>query len=174
VPAPVNQGEDYLAAAVLTDLLAEGTASRLHQRLVKREQLASRVGGMLGTFGDPFDTRDPTMLQLLAFHPPGAVDPLLAALDEEVAAVAAGAATDDEVDRVVTTMTAQSLRGLDDIMNRALAAGVAEQQRNRAEIVGELPALLAAVTVDDITRVASRWLQPDSRAVLEVVPGGGQ
>jgi predicted Zn-dependent peptidase len=174
VPDPVNQVEDYLAAAVLTDLLAEGTASRLHQRLVKREQLAARVGGLLGTFGDPFDMRDPTMLQLVAFHPPGDVGPLLAALDEEVAAVAAGGATDEEVDRVVTTMTAQSLRSLDDIMNRALAAAVAEQQRDRAEMVSELPARLATVTPEDITRVAGQWLRPNSRAVLEVVPGGAR
>jgi predicted Zn-dependent peptidase len=172
VPDPVAELEDYLAAAVLTELLAEGTASRLHQRLVKRDRLATHVGGMLGTFGDPFDVRDPTMLQLLAYHPPGAVEPLLAALDEEVAAVAAGGVTGDEVDRVVTTMTAQSLRSLDDIMNRALAAAVAEQQRHRAELVSELPARLADVTADGVTAVAGRWLQPTSRAVLEVVPGG--
>ena len=68
VPDPINEWEDYVAAAVLTDLLADGTASRLYQRLVKRDQLASHVGAMLGTFGDPFDVRDPTMLQLLAYH----------------------------------------------------------------------------------------------------------
>jgi hypothetical protein len=28
------------------------------------------------------------------------------------------------------------------------------------------------VTPDDVTRVAGQWLQPNSRAVLEVVPGG--
>jgi zinc protease len=172
VPDPVNQWEDYVATAVLTDLLADGTASRLYQRLVKREQLATHVGGMLGTFGDPFDMRDPTMLQLLAYHPPGDIAPLLAALDEEVAAVAAGAATDEEVDRVVTTMTAQTIRRLDDIMNRALAAAALEQQRGRAELLSEIPAVLAAVRPDDIRRVAGEWLQPDSRAVLEVVPGG--
>ena len=60
-----------------------GTASRLYQRLVKRDQLATHVGGMLGTFGDPFDMRDPTMLQLLAYHPGGDIEPLLDALDEE-------------------------------------------------------------------------------------------
>jgi zinc protease len=174
VPDPVNEVEDYLAAAVLTELLAEGTASRLHQRLVKRERLAVGVGGMLGTFGDPFDMRDPTMLQLLAYHPPGDLDPLLAALDDEVAAVAGGGATEEEVDRVVTTMTAQTLRGLDDIMNRALAAGVLDQQRDGAELLGELPARLSAVTADDVTRVASRWLRPGSRAVLEVVAGGAR
>jgi len=174
VPDPIKQFGDYTAAAVLTDLLADGTASRLYQRLVKREQLATHVGGMLGTFGDPFDMRDPTMLQLLAYHPGGDIEPLLGALDEELAAVASGAATEEEVDRVVTTMTAQTIRRLDDIMNRALAAAALEQQRGRAELLGELPAALAAVTPDDVTRVAGKWLQPRRRAVLEVVPGGGQ
>ena len=172
VPDPINQFEDYVAAAVLTDLLADGTASRLYQRLVKRDQLATHVGGMLGTFGDPFDMRDPTMLQLLAYHPPGAVDALIASLDDELAGVVAGGATDEEVDRVVTTMTAQTIRRLDDIMNRALAAAALEQQRGQAELLSEIPAVLAAVTPDDITRVAAEWLQPNSRAVLEVVPGG--
>ena len=164
VPDPVNEVEDYLAAAVLTELLAEGTASRLHQRLVKGDRLATHVGGMLGTFGDPFDMRDPTMLQLLAYHPPGDVDRLLAALDEEVAAVADGGATDDEVDRVVTTMTAQSLRSLDDIMNRALAAAVAEQQRSRAELASELPARLSACSHRLATRVMSSAVTAASRA----------
>jgi zinc protease len=172
VPDPINQFDDYVASAVLTDLLTEGNASRLYQRLVKRDQLASHVGGMLGTFGDPFDMRDPTMMQLLAYHPGGDIEPLLDALDEEVAVVAGGGATEEEVDRVVTTMTAQTIRRVDDMMNRALAAAALEQQRSRAELLGELPALLAAVTPDDVTRVASQWLQPNSRAVLEVVPGG--
>jgi predicted Zn-dependent peptidase len=172
VPDPVNQWEEYVASAVLTDVLADGTASRLYQRLVKRDQLASHVGGLLGTFGDPFDVRDPTMLQLLAYLPAGGVDPLLDSLDEELAAVWAGGVTEEEVDRVVTTMTAQTIRRLDDIMNRALAAAAFEQQRSRAELLSEIPGLLAGVTPDDITRVAVQWLQPTSRAVLEVVPGG--
>jgi predicted Zn-dependent peptidase len=172
VPDPINEFEDYAAAAVLTDLLADGTASRLYQRLVKRDQLATHVGGLLGTFGDPFDIRDPTMLQLLAYHAGGDITPLLDALDEELEAVTAGAATEEEVDRVVTTMTAQTIRRLDDMMNRALAAAALEQQRGRAELLGELPAVLAAVTPDDVTRVAGKWLHSNSRAVLEVVPGG--
>jgi zinc protease len=172
VPDPINQWEDYVASAVLTDLLADGTAARLYQRLVKRDQLATHVGGLLGTFGDPFDVRDPTMLQLLAYHSADGVDPILDAIDEEVAAVAAGGATEEEVDRVVTTMTAQTIRRLDDIMQRALAAAVLEQQRSRAELLSELPGVLAAATPDDIARVAGEWMKPTSRAVLEVVPGG--
>ncbi|HVW33286.1 MAG TPA: pitrilysin family protein [Acidimicrobiia bacterium] len=172
VPDPAEQWEDYVASAVLTDLLGDGTASRLYQRLVKRDQLASHVGAMLGTFGDPFDMRDPTMLQLLAYLPPGGVEPLLAALDEELARVADGDVGEEEVERVVTTMTAQTIRRLDDMMNRALAGAAFETLRGRAELLSELPAVLAAVTPDAVTRVAAQWLRPQARAVLEVVPGG--
>jgi predicted Zn-dependent peptidase len=41
-------------------------------------------------------------------------------------------------------------------------------------MVSELPARLATVTPEDITRVAGQWLRPNSRAVLEVVPGGAR
>jgi predicted Zn-dependent peptidase len=86
--------------------------------------------------------------------------------------VVAGGVTEEEVGRVVTTMTAQIIRRLDDIMQRALSAAVLEQQRSRAELLSELPGVLAAVTPDDIARMAGEWLKPSSRAVLEVVPGG--
>ena len=57
----------------LTDVLAEGTASRLYQRLVKRDQLATHVGALLGTFGDPFDMRDPTRFALSSSQVPSVV-----------------------------------------------------------------------------------------------------
>jgi zinc protease len=43
----------------------------------------------------------------------------------------------------------------------------------RAELVNELPALLAAVTDDDIA-AAARELRPDRRAVVELIAGGAE
>jgi hypothetical protein len=50
---------------------------------------------------------------------------------------------------------------------------VLEQQRGRAELVNELPALLAAVTPEQVVAAAAA-LRPQRRAVLEVVPGGAK
>ncbi len=173
VPDPIDDIDRYLATVVLCEILTDGDASRLHQRLVKTEQLASHVGGLLGTFGDPFDVRDPTMLQLLAYHPGATVDQVLAAIDEEVDAVASGV-DGPELERVVTNMASAHLRGLDNLLHRAMVIAPFEQQRGRPELVNELPAALDRVSDDDVAAAAREWLRSDRRAVLSVVPGGSQ
>ena len=171
VPDPVNSFDEFLAAVVLIELLAEGDASRLHQRLVKQDRLVSHLGGMVGTFGDFLDVRDPTMLQVLAYHPGGTAEQVLTALDEEIDKVATGVDI-DEVQRVVTSITSSHLSRLDHLLQRAMAMCTLEQQRGRAEVVNELPAALSAVSPATVSAIAQEWVRPNKRAVLEVQPGG--
>jgi len=171
IPDPVTDGDAFLPAVVLNEVLAGGDASRLYQRLVKKDRLAADLGGVIGAFGDPFEMRDPTMLQLLVWHPGAPVEAVLAAIDDEIATVAAGLGP-EEVDRVVTSLVSNHLRQLDNVLQRAMAVGLFEQQRGHAELVNELPARLGAVTPDAVAEAATRWLVRPGRAVLEVVPGG--
>jgi len=171
VPDPIAGLGEFLASVVLVELLTDGDASRLHQRIVKTDRLATHVGGMVGTFGDPFDVRDPTMLQILAYHPGATADQVLAAVDEEIDKVASGSFETDELQRVIVSIVSSHLRRLDHLLQRAMTVCTLEQQRSRAELVNELPALLASVTPGAVGDVASTWLRPASRAVLEVVPG---
>ena len=173
VPNPVTELEEYLAAVVLVEVLTDGEGSRLHERLVKKDRVASHVGGMIGTFGDPFDVRDPTMLQLMAYHPGGTADQVLAAIDDEVAMLGSGI-DPDEVQRVQVSLVSGHLRRLDNLLQRAMFMATAEQQRGRAELVNELPEALAAVEAEAVVGAAERWMRPDSRAVLEVQAGAAQ
>ena len=173
VPDPLADVAEYAAAAVLCEVLTGGDASRLYQRLVKRDRLVTHVMGMMGTFGDAFDVRDPTMLQVIAYHPEAEADQVLEALDAEVAALAAGVAA-DELERVVTAYVSDDLRHLDNLLNRATTLAVFEQQRDDPALVNELPAVLAAVDGEAVVKAAAQWLQPDQRAVLEVRPGPGE
>ncbi|CAA9267398.1 MAG: Zinc protease [uncultured Acidimicrobiales bacterium] len=170
VPDPIDQLDEYLAAVVLLEVLVEGEASRLFRRMVKRDRVVTHIGGMLGTFGDPFDARDPVMLQLVGYHPGAEADQVLAAIDDEVAELANGVGA-DELDRVKTGMVSAHVRRLDNLLSRATTMAALEQQRGRAELVNELPALLAAVDAEAVIAAAERWLRPDQRAVLEVRPG---
>ncbi len=174
VPDPLHAVDEYLAAVVLIEVLTDGEASRLHQRLVKDDRLASHIGGMVGTFGDPFDVRDPTMLQLLAYHPGGTADAVLAACDDEIARVVSDGLEDEELQRVQTSLVSGHLRRLDSLQQRSMFMATLEQQRSRAELVNELPALIGAVTADAVVVAAGEWLRPDQRAVLEVRPGSGE
>ena len=115
VPDPISQFDEYLAAVVLIEVLTDGDSSRLHQRLVRRDRLASHLGGMVGTFGDPLDVRDPTMLQVLAYHPSATVDAVLTAVDDEIDRLAAHGPTEEELERVVVSITSNHLRRLREV-----------------------------------------------------------
>jgi predicted Zn-dependent peptidase len=174
VPDPIKRFDEYLATVVMVEVLTDGEGSRLHQRLVKEDRVASHIGGMIGTFGDPFDVRDPTLLQLLAYHPGGTADELLRAVDEEVEKLVDEGIADEELERVQTSLVSGHLRRLDNLLQRSMFMATLEQQRKRAELVNELPELLAAVDAAAVVDAAEAWLRPDARAVLEVRPGTGE
>jgi len=173
VPDPITDTPEFMDTVVLADVLAGGEASRLYQRLVKDERVAADVGGTVGAFGDPWEMRDPTMLQLLAWHPGAPVEAVLAGIDTEVGSVAAGVGT-AEVKGVVTSMVSDHLRQLDNVLQRATVIGLLEQQRGQAELVNDIPGLLGAVTATGVAAAAEKWLLRSGRAILEVVPGGEQ
>ncbi|TML37888.1 MAG: insulinase family protein [Actinobacteria bacterium] len=170
VPDPIDAMDEYVPTVVLAHLLAAGEASRLHQRLVKRDQVATHVSGSVSLFDSPFEVRDPTMLSLVAIHhEPVEVGAILAAADDEVVA-AAERVEADELERVVNSMSSSYLRRIDNRMYRGLTCAVLEQQRGQAELLDELPARWAEVTPDQVSAAAERWLATPSRAVLEWRP----
>ena len=169
VPDPVKKFDDYLAALLGIDVLADGTPSRLHQRLVTGDRLAVEVAGYAGTFGEVYAQRDPVISQFLIFHP-GPVEPVLAAFDEEVHRAAAGVSA-EELERVVIASAAQHLRAIDDLQNRAMLLAALEQVHGRTELVNDLPAHLLAVTPEAVAAAIGTWFATDRRAVLQIVPG---
>jgi len=64
------------------------------------------------------------------------------------------------------------LRDIDPVLGRVTTMAVLEQQRGRAELINELPALMAAVTAESV-QAAAATLGRDNRAVLELRPSGG-
>ena len=163
----------YLPYVVLAEVLTDGDAARLQDRLLLRDRSATSVGGYLGIMGDPLDARDPTPLMLEVHHAPEvSADTLIASVDEEIERLAHDGLLPGELDRTVARMVARHLREIDPVLGRATQAAVYEQQRGRAELLNELPALLAAVSVSDVIAAAA-MLRRDNRAVLELRPDGG-
>jgi zinc protease len=162
----------YLPHVVLAEVLTDGDASRLQDRLLLKDRLATSVSGYLGIMGDPLDARDPTPMMLEVHHAPEvAADTVIATIDEELGRLATDGLGQDEVDRTVARMTSRYLRDIDPVLGRATHAAVFEQQRGKAELLNELPGLLAKVTAAQVRKAAST-LGTDNRAVLELRPGG--
>jgi zinc protease len=174
VPDPVAQLDEHLAGVLLSEILTEGDASRLQRRLVHRDRVVIDVSAYLGEFGDPFDERDPTAFTITAHYPnPESLERILAAVDEELARVAADGLEPGELDRVRTRTVSVLFREMDAVLSRALEFAKFELIFGRAELISELPDRLTAVTGADV-QAAAAALSPERRAVVELIAGGAR
>ena len=174
VPDPVGDLGAYLPYVVLAEVLTDGDASRLEQRLVQKDRTVTQLAAYLGLMGDPFDARDPTALVLQAHHTAEAdADAVLDAATEEFDRLAGDGLVRGELDRVRARLLAQLFREVDPVLGRTLSLAAFELVHGRAELLAELPALLGEVT-DEQVRAAAATLRPDRRGVLELVPGGAR
>jgi len=174
VPNPIIRFEEYLPYVVLSEVLTDGDASRLVERLVLKDRSVTSVGGYLGFMGEPFEVRDPTALLLQAHLPPqGSADKVLASFDEELDRLANEGMSQGELARTQARMATHLLRDTDAVLGRALRMAVLELQRDNPVLLNDLPHLIAEVTEEQI-REAAAALRPQRRASIEVVPGGAQ
>jgi zinc protease len=174
VPDPIDDYAAYLPYVVLAEVLTDGEASRLVERLVLRDRTVTSVGGYIGFMGEPWEVRDPTALLLQAHLPPGGdADKVLRTVDEELDRLATGGLDDGELARTQARMATHLLRDTDAALSRALRMAVLEQQRGTPELLNDLPRLVGEVTEEQI-RQAAAALVPQRRATVEVVAGGNQ
>ena len=170
MPDPAADFEDYLAYEVVAAVLSDGDSSRLEQRLVHTDALVTDVGAGCGLFGSPLDARDPDTFTITAVHPSSVdVDQVLAATDEEIAKLAAEGPDPEELARITARWAATLFREHDRLVSRTMAIGTFELLYGRAELITELPALVAGMSAEQVANAAGR-LRPDSRAVLIVEP----
>jgi len=173
VPDPADLAT-YLPYYVLVEVLTDGDAARLQDRLVLRDHVATSVGGYLGIMGDPLDARDPTPLMIEVHHPNEVpVRTIVDSIDEEIARLTRDGLGQAEVDRTVARMVSRYFRDVDSVLGRATHASVFEQQRGRAELINELPGMMSEVTAEQVLNAAAT-LRTDNRAVLELRPAGAQ
>jgi zinc protease len=174
VPNPNADLHVYLASVLLAEILAEGDASRLHRALVQRSRLANDVSAYLGTFGDPLEERDPTRLNITARYSDRAkTEKVIAAIDAELDRLATEGTEPRELDRVKIRLASIVFRELDQVVNRSLEFAKFQTVFDDASVILRLPELLSQVTDADI-RAAAAALRPDSRAIVELIPGAAQ
>ncbi len=173
VPDPIAAFDAYLPFSVLAEVLTDGDASRLVERLVQRDRSVTNIGGYLGFMGDEYQVRNPTALLLQAHMPPGGdAGKVLRTIDEELDRLAAEGLKPGELERTQTRMAARLLQSTDEVLGRALPMAVLELQRGRPGLLNELPRLINEVTAEQIVAAAAT-LRPERRAVVEVTPGAG-
>ncbi|WP_026448838.1 M16 family metallopeptidase [Actinopolyspora mortivallis] len=170
LPDPVEELDSYLANVVLGEILTDGDASRLQQRLVYRDSLVVDIHAGAGLMGAPLDARNPDTFTITAAHSPGvSTERVMEAVDSELDRLATEGPTSEELSRVAARWSAELYRDHDRLISRTLDLGSTELLHGRAELVGELPERVGAVTAEDVA-AAAKALRPETRAVLEIEP----
>jgi zinc protease len=167
-PAMFAEGDAELDLA--TDLLANGKTSRLYRRLVFEERVATDVSASqnsreMAGYG-----------QLTATAAPGhTLAELEQAIFEEIARLAAGGPTDEEIDRGRVQAEAQFMFRLQTVGG----FGGKSDQLNAYNTFLKDPAYFTqdlaryqVVTKGSLQEMAARYLDPAHRVTLSVVPQG--
>ncbi|MBK9669829.1 MAG: insulinase family protein [Thermomonas sp.] len=149
---------DFPALELLATILSQGQSSRLHQRLVEKEQAAVQAGAFAeGGF-------DPGLLWVYAMLPPGGdMAKVEMLLDEELAKLARDGVTAAELDKARNLKASAFWRGMATINGKARALGTYEVFNGDHRKLFDAPAAFDAVTAADVQALAKKILRVQNR-----------
>ncbi|MCS7209730.1 MAG: insulinase family protein [Fimbriimonadales bacterium] len=160
------------ALQIAGDLLVDGRASRLYQRLVKQEQIAVSVSG--GVEARPA----PSLFRLFILHHPH-VEPaqVEAVLYEEIQKLADAGVSERELERVRTMLLAQRWSdnlyyGMQSPLGRALGLAYFAAFEGDPDGLNRALERLLAITPADVQRAVQQYLYtPRNRTVMHIHAG---
>jgi zinc protease len=173
---PSASHPDFFSLSVMDSLLAgpsnlnmfsggiSNKTSRLYRSLVEKELVIGVRGGAQATI-------DPFMYNItMTIHPEREPEEALQVLDDEIKRLQDEIVTSDAVERAIKQARALFAYGSENITNQAFWMGYAEMYADYSWFQGYLDKL-AAVTPNDIQRVAQEYLLERSRVVGIYIPG---
>jgi zinc protease len=155
---------------VLLAVLGGGDASRLHQKLVEREQAALQVGTSLD------QGFDPGLAWIYAVIPPGGdIARTEKLIDAEIARISRDGPTPAELAKARNQALAGFWRGLETISGKAQALGTFEVFHGDYRKLFDAPTVYEGITAEDVRAAAASVLQVSNRTVgvLEPAPSAG-
>ncbi|HEU4432657.1 MAG TPA: pitrilysin family protein [Pyrinomonadaceae bacterium] len=156
---------DFYALQVLSAALQSGQSSRLYQKLVKEKEMVTTVGGFMdekrgvggfytnATLRGGFKTEDVEALIYAEIN----------RLKEEPIA-------DWELQKAKNTTRRNFINGLQSSLNRAITLGQYTTYYNEPNLINTRLDKVAAVTKEDVQRVAKKYLVDTNRTIVVTMP----
>ena len=165
VPGTASGSPDVFALDLIQTILAGGESSRLQKELVLDRPLATSVAAT------NIYRVDPTLFLVQAEARPGVP---LADLERGISAAIERLAKEPVPERELAKAKNQTrmnlLRRLKTSAGKAEQLGMAAIYFGAPEKLFDLPQAFEAVTAEQIRGAAARWLVPDNRSVVQLVP----
>ncbi|MGF1481554.1 MAG: M16 family metallopeptidase [Cyanophyceae cyanobacterium] len=158
---------DHAVYEVLAGILSSGRTSRLYQSLVEEQQVALSAQGFSGFPGEKY----PNLMLFYAQTAPGhTLEEVAAALRVEIERLKSEPVTEQELERVKNQLKAGLLRTLNSNSGMARLLAEYEAKTGSWQTVFEQLEAIAAVTPEDIQRVAQETFTADNLTIGRLVP----
>jgi zinc protease len=157
---PQTQHQDYYPLSVLSNILSEGNSSRLIKSLVYEQKLASQVFSYA-----PFSI-DPNLFYIYASAAQNvSAEQLEKGLIEQLNLIATNGVNENELQKVKNRRSVDFYREMATINGKANTIGTYEFYFGDYQQLFDAPQKLAQVTIDDVKRVAKKYLRKANRTV---------
>lgn len=163
--APPQRHPDWPILEFIAALLCGGPSARLYRRLVVDTEMATSADAATMPFSDPSLFR--VGVSLARGH---RAEAALGELDDLIAALIRDPVSEAELSKIKNCVETDFWAALEDCDGRAEALGHYESTLGDFRQLFVIAERLAAVTADDIQRVASTYLVPTQRTVVIAEP----
>jgi zinc protease len=156
---------EWVAADLLTTVLASDKASRLDRVLVHEKQIAQDVA----TYVLPTESTGMMLLQATA-REGVAIEAIESAIDEEVSRLSLGGITADELTRAKNRAEMEFAHQLETFDNRADLLGMMSTYFGDPSLIHRWLDAYRAATEEDLAHVARKYMIPENRVTSLFVP----
>ena len=158
--------QDAYTLVIIKNILDSGITSRLQNNLVREQKLATSVS----TSYDLYNRGD-SLFSISAIPVNGvALQDIENAILNEIEQLKTTPVSADEINRVNTRYIADLIYSQDDIAGQAKMIGTLEVNGLSYHLLDQLPQHYAAVTPEDIQRVANTYLNRTNSSSMYVLP----
>jgi predicted Zn-dependent peptidase len=156
---------DFYALQVLAAVLQSGQSSRLYQKLVKDKEMVTGVGGFMD------EKRGVGAFYTNATLRPGVkTEDIESSIYAEIERLKKEPIADWELQKAKNTTRRNLINGLQSSLLRAITIGQYTTYYNEPNLINERLNKVAAVTKEDVQRVANKYLVDTNRTVVITMP----
>jgi zinc protease len=162
---PQTNNPDFYAMNILRTVLVQGESSRMYQRLVDKDQIALDVSASQQPGFDP-------TLAIFSAQPKQGVDPQKCenAIFDELDKIRKTPVSDQELEKAKNIRLVEFYQQMRTISGRANTIGTYEVFFGDYSKVFDAAKNYAAVTKEDLQRVAQKYFGADNRTVATLLP----
>jgi predicted Zn-dependent peptidase len=156
---------DFYALQVLSNVLQSGQSSRLFQKLVKEKEMVSNVNGAMAEMrgvGGFYTTA--------TLRPNVKIEDVASVIYAEMDRLKKEPIADWELQKAKNTARRNFINGLQSSLNRAVTLGQYSVYYNDPGLINTRLDKVAAVTKEDVQRVADKYLVETNRTIVITMP----